>query len=369
MDRYNWQRKDWPKFTFSLESSEDGLYGFAKKAGYISGIWKAIPENMQMEAVVDLMLVEAMKTSEIEGEYLSRKDVLSSIKANLGITNPKTKAKDRKASGIADLMTDVRNSFLETLTKEKLFEWHRMIFGKSEDMDIGKWRSHKEPMQIVSGAAGKQKVHYEAPPSNRLAKEMDRFITWFNETAAGGKKEIRKGPVRAAIAHLYFETIHPFEDGNGRIGRALSEKALSQGIGRPVLLSLSRTIEAEKKDYYGALEKAQSSLEITGWINYFVNTVLSAQTQAEEQIEFTLRKVKFFDRFTSQLNKRQLIVIRRIFDEGIKGFEGGMNANKYMGLTKISKATATRDLQELVGKGIFKIVGGGRSSRYDLIIL
>ena len=136
---------------------------------------------------------------------------------------------------------------------------------------------------------------------------------------------------------------------------------------RPVLLSLSRTIEVEKKNYYGALEKAQSSLEITGWINYFVNTVLSAQIQAEDQIEFTLRKVKFFDRFTSQLNKRQLTVIRRIFDEGVKGFEGGMNANKYMGLTKISKTTATRDLQELVEKGIFKIVGGGRSSRYDLL--
>jgi Fic family protein len=369
MERYNWQRKDWPNFTFSLEASEDALYVFAEKAGHISGIWKAIPENMQMEAVVDLMLAEAMKTSEIEGEYLSRKDVLSSIKANLGLTNPKTKAKDRKASGIADLMTDVRNSFMESLTKEKLFVWHRMIFGESDELVIGKWRTHKEPMQIVSGAVGKQKVHYEAPPSNRVAKEMDRFITWFNETAPGGKKEIRKGPVRAAIAHLYFETIHPFEDGNGRIGRALAEKALSQGIGRPVLLSLSRTIEAEKKNYYGALEKAQKSLDISGWINYFVNTLLNAQTQAEEQIEFTLRKVKFFDRFTPQLNKRQLTVIRRMFDEGVKGFEGGMNANKYIGLTKISKATATRDLQELVEKGIFKIVGGGRSSRYDLIIL
>jgi Fic family protein len=368
MERYNWQRKDWPNFIFSIETSEEALYAFAEKAGHIGGIWKSIPEDMQMEALVDLMLAEALKTSEIEGEYLSRKDVLSSIKANLGLVNPKTKAKDRKASGIADLMTDVRNSFKEILTKEKLFEWHRMIFGNQEDFDIGKWRSHKEPMQIVSGAAGKQKVHYEAPPSNRVSKEMDRFVSWFNETAPGGKKEIHKGPVRAAIAHLYFETIHPFEDGNGRIGRALAEKALSQGLGRPVLLSLSRTIEAGRKNYYGALEKAQSSLDITGWINYFVTTVLSAQTQAEEQIEFTLRKVKFFDRFGSQLNKRQLTVIRRMFDEGIKGFEGGMNANKYIGLTKISKATATRDLQELVEKGIFKIVGGGRSSRYDLMV-
>lgn len=368
MERYNWQRKGWPNFTFSLEPSEDALYDFAEKAGHVSGIWKAIPENMQMEAVVDLMLAEAMKTSEIEGEYLSRKDVLSSIKANLGLTNQKTKVKDRKASGIADLMTDVRNSFMESLTKEKLFAWHNMIFGDLNDFDIGKWRTHKEPMQTVSGTAGKQKVHYEAPPSNRMAKEMDCYINWFNGTAPGSKKEIHKGPGRAAIAHLYFETIHPFQDGNGRVGRALAEKALSQGIGRPVLLSLSRTIEAEKKNYYEALEKAQSSLDITGWINYFVKTVLSAQSQAEEQIEFTLRKVKFFDRFTSQLNKRQLSVIRRMFDEGVKGFEGGMNANKYISLTKTSKATATRDLQDLVEKRIFKIIGGGRSSRYDLTI-
>jgi Fic family protein len=368
MEQYNWQRKQWPGFTYDLSPTEDNVYEFAEKTGHINGIWKSIPEGMQLEAVVDLMLTEAIKTSEIEGEYLSRKDVLSSIKKNLGLIDIPLKVQDRRAAGIAELMTDVRNSFREPLTKEKIFSWHRMIFGVSDNTSIGHWRSHSEPMQIVSGASGKQKIHFEAPPSTRVPHEMDQFLDWFNETAPGEKREIRKSPVRAAITHLYFETIHPFEDGNGRIGRALAEKALSQGIGRPVLLSLSRTIEADKKSYYTALEKAQSSLDITSWINYFVRTILDAQTLAEEQIEFTLKKVKFFDRFRQQLNERQMLVLNRMFEEGPKGFEGGMNAGKYMGITKTSKATATRDLQDLVEKGAFLAAGGGRSSSYRLNI-
>jgi len=363
---YNWQRKEWPDFTFSLDGAEGNLYRFAEKAGHITGIWKAIPENMQMETVVDLMLSEAMKTSEIEGEYLSRRDVLSSIKANLGLTRRSATVKDRKAAGIADLMMDVRNSFKEPLTKEKLFSWHRMIFRYAEEMETGRWRTHPEPMQIISGAIGKQKVHFEAPPSPRVEKEMNRFLKWFNLTSPGEKNEITKPPVRAAIAHLYFETIHPFEDGNGRIGRAIAEKALSQGMGRPVLLSLSRTIEEGKKNYYAALEKAQGSLDISHWIEYFAKTVIDAQIKAEGQIEFTLKKVKFFDRFNLQMNSRQLRVLTRMFEEGPDGFTGGMNAAKYISITKTSKATATRDLQEMVGMGALTPVGSGRTSRYEI---
>jgi Fic family protein len=363
---YNWQRKDWPEFTFDLENSEENMYRFAEKAGHITGIWKAIPENMQVEAVVDLMLTEAMKTSEIEGEYLSRKDVLSSIKANLGLTHVHPNIRDRKAAGIAELMMDVRNSFQEPLTKEKLFSWHRMIFPGAEDISVGHWRTHAEPMQIISGAIGKQKVHFEAPPSSRVSKEMERFLKWFNDTAPGKKYEITRPPVRAAITHLYFETIHPFEDGNGRIGRALAEKALSQGMGRPVLLSLSRTIEAEKKSYYAALEKAQESLDITGWIHYFSQTVVDAQSRSEQQIEFILKKVKFFDHFQAKLNDRQLRALTRMFEEGFGGFAGGINAAKYIGITKTSKATATRDLQELTGIGALTPIGSGRNARYEI---
>jgi len=190
-------------------------------------------------------------------------------------------------------MIDVRNSHDELLTKDKLFAWHGMLMKGSRGIKVGEWRSHAEPMQDISGSIGNEKVHFEAPPSQRIPKEMAQFTTWFNEAGVSGKKEIKTPVIRSAIAHLYFESIHPFEDGNGRIGRALSEKALSQGIGRLALLSLSRTIEANRKRYYEALQAVQRSNEITSWITYFVNMALEAQGQAEEQIAFTLKKQSF----------------------------------------------------------------------------
>jgi len=368
MARYNWQQKDWPKFEYSLQSIEDELFLFAEKTGKVAGVLNALAESTQTEAVIDIMVSEAIKTSEIEGEYLSRKDVLSSIRKNLGLLTSPEYIADKKAVGIGELMIDVRNSYKEELTQEKLFSWHRMLLRGSSGIEIGAWRTHEEPMQVVSGALGKEKVHYEAPPSDRVPEEMKGFIAWFNETAPGGKKEIKKGPVRSSIAHLYFETIHPFEDGNGRIGRAIAEKALSQGIGRPALLSLSKAIEAKKSAYYDALQQAQSSLEITEWINYFVRTILTAQVDAEAIIDFTLKKTKYFERLKDSLSERQLKVIRRMLEEGPKGFQGGMNAGKYGSLAKISKATATRDLQELLKLGAIVPFGeaGGRSTKYQV---
>ena len=214
-------------------------------------------------------------------------------------------------------------------------------------------------MQVISGPFGKQKVHYEAPPSKRIPEEMKNFIRWFNETGPGGSKEIKNPSVRSAIAHIYFETIHPFEDGNGRIGRTISEKTLSQGVGRPILLSLSKTIDANRNAYYDALKAAQRSNEITPWINYFVNVILDAQVNTEEQIDFILKKTNFFDRFQGQLNKRQLRIVRRMLEEGHEGFKGGMSAKKYIAITHTSKATATRDLQDMVEKGAVILSGGG----------
>ena len=368
MAHYNWQLKDWPNFEYSLQGIEDELFLFAEKTGKVTGILNALPEITQMEAVVDIMVSEAIKTSEIEGEYLSRKDVLSSIRKNLGLVSSPGYIADKKAVGIGELMIDVRNTHKEELTEEKLFAWHKMLLKGSSGIEVGAWRTHEEPMQVVSGAMGKQKVHYEAPPSSLVPEEMKRFITWFNESAPGGKKEIKKAPVRSAIAHLYFETIHPFEDGNGRIGRAIAEKALSQGIGRPVLLSISKAIEAKKNVYYDSLQKAQSSNEITKWINYFVGTILTAQSEAEELIDFTLKKTKFFDRFKDRLNERMHKVIGRMLEEGPKGFAGGMNASKYGSIAKVSKATATRDLQDLLKMGALVLWGeaGGRSTKYQV---
>ena len=369
MIRYNWEHGDWPNFTYSLTKAEKNIASFIEMVGDTSGMLKAIPEDIKTEALIDLMVAEAIKTSEIEGEFFSRADVMSSIKNNLGFTKDVVTIKDKNAEGIGKLMVDVRNTFSEKLNKKKLFEWHTMLMGDNKKVKIGAWRTHEEPMQVVSGVSGKIKVHFEAPPSKSIPKEMDRFIKWFNETAPGAKQEINKPALRAAIAHLYFESLHPFEDGNGRVGRAIAEKALSQGIGRPVMLSLSRTIEASKKEYYKALENGQRKNEITEWINYFIQTVLDAQIETGEQINFTLKKVQFFDRFKNQLNDRQLKVINKMLAEGNRGFKGGMNASKYVGITKVSKATATRDLQYLLENKIFETTGpSGRSTSYNLAI-
>jgi Fic family protein len=363
---YNWQQPDWQKFQYDLTHIEDLLLSFAEKEGHVSGILKALPEDAQTEAIIDMMVAEAMKTSEIEGEYLSRQDVMSSIKNNLGLNPVAEPIRDIKAQGAAELMVDVRNTYSHTLTEEKLFSWHAMIMKGETKHKIGAWRTHKEPMQVVSGPIGKWKVHFEAPPSVRVPKEMKEFIRWFNDTAPGSPKEIKKAPVRSAIAHLYFESIHPFEDGNGRIGRALSEKGLSQGLGRPVLLSLSKTIESHKRGYYGALKDAQRSNEISAWIQYFVSMIVDAQILAKEHIEFTLKKTRFFSRFHDLLNERQLGVIRRMFEEGPQGFTGGMSTKKYIAITGTSKATATRDLQDLMANAALISSGAGRSTRYQV---
>lgn len=356
------------KFFYDLSAIEKQLYTFSEKTGLITGMLKALPDETQMDAIVAVMVAEAIKTSEIEGEFLSRRDVMSSIKNDLGLNPEKEKIVDRRSKGIGQLMVSVRETYHEELTATQLFLWHTMLLGHDRNINAGVWRTHTEPMQIVLGSMGKLKVHYEAPPSGKMTNEMDAFIKWFNNTAPGGRDEITSAPVRCAIAHLYFESIHPFEDGNGRIGRAIAEKALSQGIARPALLSLSRVIDFKKNDYYGALQAAQRQLNITDWIIYFVGVVLAAQQHAEDQIDFVLQKTKFFDKYKDQLTDRQVKVIKRVLEEGPKGFNGGLNATKYGSIANVAKATATRDLQLLLEKGILIPLGdgGGRSTRYQL---
>jgi Fic family protein len=366
--RYNWQQPDWPQFSYNLIDIEDVLVSFIEETGHISGILKALPADMQVETMLNIMVSEAIKTSEIEGEYLSRPDVLSSIRNNLGLNKEPKNVNDKKAQGAGELMVAVRKDFALPLTTDMLLLWHKMLMSQQTGINIGAWRTHKEPMQVISGAIGKEIIHFEGPPSAEIPAEMEKFIHWFNDTAPGGKKEIKKAPVRSAIAHLYFETIHPFEDGNGRVGRAVAEKALSQTIGRPVMLSLSQTIEADKKLYYQALKSAQQKNEITEWIKYFVPTTLAAQKNAIKQVEFTLKKAKFFDSFKNKINERQIKAIVKMMDAGIEGFEGGMTAKKYISITKASKATATRDLQMLADLSVLLVGGGGRNTHYTLNI-
>jgi Fic family protein len=362
--KYIWQRDEWANFQYDLTGIQDQILRFSEKAGRVDGLLSALPESLQTESIVDIMVAEAVKSSEIEGEMLSRPDVMSSIKNNLGLNRCLKRIGDRRAEGIAELMVSVRNDYAHPLSRQMLFDWHSMLMMGTIRIKAGAWRSHSEPMLIVSGALGNEAIHYEAPPSERVPREMKHFTEWFNRTSPRAKNEILFAPVRSAVAHLYFESIHPFEDGNGRIGRALSEKALSQGLGRPVLLSLSRSIDADRAGYYAALKQAQRSCKITDWIEWFVDMLLSAQTQAESDIEFTLKKTKLFDRVGNQLNDRQLKVVRRMLKAGPAGFEGGMTARKYGAITKATKPTATRDLQNLAAREVLIPIGGGRSTHY-----
>jgi Fic family protein len=364
--RYNWQQADWPAFRYEIAGLTDLLLAFADHAGRVGGLLEGLSDELGSEAMLDLMISEAIRSSAIEGETLDREAVMSSIRNRLGLNPVALPVRSRLADGAGQLMVAVREGFREPLSAESLFEWHRMLLEGTTPLRVGCWRSGSDPMQVVSGRIDLPTVHFEAPPSACVPAEMERFITWFNQTAPGGPLAIPHAPVRSAIAHLYFETIHPFEDGNGRIGRALAEKALSQGLSRPVVMSLSRSIDANRSAYYDALQAAQRGNEITPWIHWFVRTVVDAQRDAGEQIQFLLKKSRFFQRLGSSLNDRQAIVLRRMFEAGPSGFIGGMNARKYVALTGASKATATRDLQQLTELGALTPVGSGRSTRYEL---
>lgn len=264
------------------------------------------------------------------------------------------------------LLVKSRETFDSGLTEAMLFEWHQLLMRGNYHVAVGAWRTHTAPMQVVSGTIGKEIVHFEAPPSVSVPTEMSLFINWFNETAPKGSKPIANPLIRAAIAHLYFETIHPFEDGNGRIGRIIAEKALAQGLKRPILMSLSTAIEANKNAYYDALKKAQRTNVIQDWIQYFSQTILDAQDDFIQSIHFLLKKTRFFDTHKLLLNTDQEKALRRMLEEGEGAFIGGMNARKYQSITQVSKATATRHLQDLVEKSILIPKGDGRSRNYQV---
>lgn len=360
--KYNWQQKNWPNFAYDLSGLEESLADFEARTDQISRMFRTLPEKTRHETILDMMVTEAVKTSEIEGEFISREDVMSSIRNQLGLNLELQHVKDQRAKGIAKLMLAVRNTFEDALSDAMLFGWHRMLMEGNSRILMGAWRTHEEAMQVVSGMHHKPTIHFEAPPSDQVPHEMQGYIAWFNNSA----QDMSSALVRSAVAHLYFESIHPFEDGNGRIGRALSEKALSQGLGRPVLLSLSKAIEAHKKAYYNALESAQKSNDITQWIKYFVHMTLEAQKDAEMLIDFILSKTRFYDRYHDQLDVHQLKVVNRMLEEGPVGFEGGMSAKKYIAIAGVSKATATRHLQHLKDIGVLTQNGSARATRYAL---
>jgi Fic family protein len=365
---YNWQLPNWPKFDYDIKEIEPLLFVFIEKLGISKGLTDALSKTQKTETLIEILVNEAIKNSEIEGEFLSRKDVISSVKNNLGITQT-SEFKDINAKGMANLITEVHKNYKLPLTQKMLFDWHKMVFPTKTKISVGSWRKHEEPMQVISGRIGKEIIHFEAPPSKRVPLEMKNFILWFNNSASQNNTSFVHAPIRSAIAHLYFESIHPFEDGNGRIGRVIAEKALFQSLEYPLLISLSTTIESNKSEYYNALKEAQKSDKITNWLFYFIGIINKSLDNTKKMIDFTLYKTRFFDFYKDCLNERQLKVLKRMFEEGPEGFKGGMNAKEYMGLTKTSKATATRDIQKLKEIGVFNSFGGGRSTSYNIQFL
>ena len=370
---WNWQQADWPQFYWDNNEINDLEKQFLHQSGTVIGCLRHMDEHEKTNLTIELISTEAIKTSEIEGDILDRESVQSSIRRNFGLDTQHQRIAPAER-GIAEMMVDLYRTFSEPLSHNKLRSWHKMLTSGRQDLiDVGRYRTHDEAMQVVSGQAHNPTIHFEAPPSRNMHDEMTRFIEWFNNTAPKGGRPLPP-LTRASIAHLYFVSIHPFEDGNGRIGRAVSEMALSQGLGQPTLLALSQTIQESRKTYYDMLEASNKDIEVTAWLNYFAKTILDAQKQSLRLIDFLIAKTQMYDRLHGQLNDRQNKVLARMFKEGPIGFEGrmgfkgGMSAEKYISITKTSRATATRDLSNLVQKKVFMRTGDRKNSRYWLKI-
>jgi Fic family protein len=363
---WNWQQLDWPKFRWNaarlLRAEERFLLG----GGVLIGAAKHLGEAARDQLIVEEMSVEALTTSEIEGEFLNRASVQSSIQKQLGFATAHRGRIAPAEQGISELMVGLYRSIGEPLSMETLFGWHRMVMrGRSDVRDVGGFRTNAEPMQVVSGPTYASRVHFEAPPSKRLPAEMERFVEWFNATAPDGPKPM-PALTRAGVAHLWFESIHPFEDGNGRIGRAIAEKALVQGFGQTIIVALGKTILGKHRAYYDALEAANKRNEVTGWLAWFGAIAIEAQLRTIAQVEFLIGKTKLLDGLREKMNPRQLKVVLRMLQEGPEGFKGGLDARKYSMIAGSSSATTTRDLADLVRAGALVRSGELKHTRYQL---
>jgi len=362
---WNWQKSDWPKFRWDRARLAVKEEKFLLGAGVAIGAIKHLTEDERYTLTVELMSTEAVTTSAIEGEVLNRDSVQSSILYQLGLMTSSKRRVLPAEQGIAEMMVEVYRSSPEPLSSKMMFDWHRKVMLGRSDLPVGRFRVSREPMQVISGRIGEPKVHFEGPPSKQVHAEMQRFIAWFNQTAVDGKASL-PALTRAGTAHLYFESIHPFEDGNGRIGRALAEKAITQTVHQPVLVGLATSILLHRKDYYDALERANRRNEITEWLEWFAEIAIEAQRNSLAQVEFVIAKAKLLDRLRNLLNERQEKALLRLFRAGPEGFKGGLSASNYVSITGASPATTTRDLADLVEKGALIRAGERKHTRYTL---
>jgi Fic family protein len=362
---WNWQKSDWPSFSWNRARLEKAEQQFLLGGGVLVGTVKYLPEEDRQQLMVDAMSTEAVTTSEIEGEILDRASVQSSIRKQLGLSVDERRVRPAE-QGIAEMMVDLYRSFSKPLSQAMLFRWHQLIVAGRRDLkDVERYRTGTEPMQVVSGRIDAPRVHFEGPPSSQVTSEVHGFLKWFARTRGDGQQPL-SALTRAGVGHLYFESIHPFEDGNGRIGRAIAEKSLAQSLGQPTLITLAATILLRRKTYYEALEAANKQNEITNWVAWFAGIAIEAQRRTIALVEFLIDKTKLLDRLKGELNERQTKALMRMFREGPEGFKGGLSAGKYTTITGSSPATTTRDLSDLVSKGALTRDGELRHARYRL---
>jgi len=356
---------DWPHFHWRAEAISELLASVRHRQGRLNGQMEALGFPLRQEAALQTLTADVLKSSEIEGEKLDAAQVRSSLARRLGIDVGALKPVDRKVEGVVEMMLDATRHYDKPLTAERLFGWHASLFptGRSGTTKIrtGAWRNDRTgPMQVVSGPVGNERVHFEAPKASRLDREMKSFLAWF-------ERERGIDPVlKAGLAHFWFVTIHPFDDGNGRIARALADLALARSENSPQrFYSMSAQIRQERTAYYGILEQTQkATMDITRWMDWFLGCLGRAIDGAQSSLAAVLAKARFWERIRDvQLNQRQRLVINRLLD----GFEGKLTSSKYATLAKCSQDTAHRDILALVANAILtQNPEGGRSTSYSL---
>lgn len=364
---YVWERPEWPRFTWEASRLLEPLAAASLKQGRLLGSMSRLGFDLKLEAQLEALTEDVIKSSEIEGEILDRTSVRSSLARRLGVPDAAVAPADRRTEGVVEMMLDASQNHTAPLTPERLFGWQAALFptGYSgmHQIRTGAWRDDSHgPMQVVSGPIGKQHVHYQAPPAERVPDDMRQFLEWFNA------KSEPEGLLRAGLAHLWFVTVHPFEDGNGRIARAIADLALAQSENSTQrFYSMSSQIRAERSDYYITLERTQKgSLDVTAWLVWFLECLSRAIDGAEAACAHVLRKADFWQRHANTpFTERQKKLLNRYLD----GFEGKLTAKKWAATGKCSVPTAQRDINELVERNILRRnPGGSKNTSYELVL-
>jgi Fic family protein len=365
MANYIHELKDWPHFVWDERALTESLVNVRHRQGRLIGRMEALGFQMRAEANLQTLTEDIQKSSEIEGEFLNKEQVRSSIARRLGMASVAITPTDRNVEGIVEMMLDATQNYLEPLTSRRLFDWHATLFptGRSgmTRITVGAWRDDQTgPMQVLSGPIGRERVHFQAPAADRLELEMQAFLKWFESSVP------LDTVLKAAIAHFWFVTVHPFDDGNGRISRAVADMALARSENSTQrFYSMSAQIRIERTAYYDMLENTQKGdLDITPWITWFLECLNRAFDGAEKILSTVLNKAAFWDRFAnSRFNDRQRLMINRLLD----GFEGKLTSSKWSIIAKCSQDTALRDIEGLIDSGVLeKDGGGGRSTAYLL---